>query len=421
MHRERFYAAVDLGATNVRISYGNAEGLKEKRTEKTDRESGPEGISDQIIQMLEYIDVRLSAIGVGSIGPIYLETGTIINTPNLPFERIPVVEPLSEAFKVPVGMLNDCSAAVLGEQVFGAGKGLKNLAYVTLSTGLGGGAIVDGNLLIGKDGNAVEVGHLTIDPDSPLVCGCGCRGHWEAYCSGSHIPKYARLLIAELELDDTNVNRVSGGDQQNLTTEGIYKAATEGDPTAKEIVRRLKIRSRLIDISPMVDAYYRRHPDRSRLRKGNKLARERMSVLYDFSAREKALVIGTGNKTETLLGYCTLHGDAAYAFNPIGDLYKSQVRLLAKELGVPQKIIDKPPSADLWKGQTDEKELGVTYDQVDRLLYYLVDKKYSPSRLKKLGFKPSFIKKVIGMMRGSDFKRRPAEIARIDYRKVMPK
>lgn len=190
---------------------------------------------------------------------------------------------------------------------------------------------------------------------------------------------------------------------------------------ASQVAKRLKIRSRTIDITPMVDAYYRRHPDRSRVRKGNKLARERMSVLYDFSAREKALVIGTGNKTETLLGYCTLHGDAAYAFNPIGDLYKSQVRLLAKELGVPERIIDKPPSADLWKGQTDEKELGITYDQVDRLLYYLVDKRYSPSRLKKLGFKPSFIKKVIGIMKGSDFKRKPAPIAGIDYRKVMLK
>ena len=254
MHRERFYAAVDLGATNVRVSYGNAEGLRETRTERTDREGGPEGISDQIIQMLELIDVRISAIGVGSIGPIYLETGTIINTPNLPFERIPVVEPLSEAYNVPVGMLNDCSAAVLGEQVFGAGKGMKNLAYVTLSTGLGGGAIVDGNLLIGKDGNAVEVGHLTIDPESPLICGCGCRGHWEAYCSGSHIPNYARHLIAELELDDTNLKRASGGDIKNLNTEGVYKAAAEEDPAAQEIVRRIG-EVNAIGIADMVNVF----------------------------------------------------------------------------------------------------------------------------------------------------------------------
>lgn len=201
-----------------------------------------------------------------------------------------------------------------------------------------------------------------------------------------------------------------------------YRASNpEAIRDAKEIAKTLGIRSKLIDITPMVDAYYRRFPDKNRVRKGNKLARERMSILYDFSARENALVIGTGNKTETLLGYCTLHGDAAYAFNPIGDLYKTQVRLLAKELGVPQKIIDKPPSADLWKGQTDEKELGVTYQQVDRLLYYLVDKKYGASRLKRMGYKSDFIKKVVDIMKGNEFKRRPPEIAKIDYKKVMVK
>jgi glucokinase len=165
-----------------------------------------------------------------------------------------VVEPLREAYKVPVGMLNDCSAAVVGEQIFGAGKGLKNLAYVTLSTGLGGGAIVDGNLLVGKDGNAVEVGHLTIDPNSPLTCGCGCKGHWEAYCSGSHIPDYARLLIEELELDDSHLLSISGGDRENITTEGLYKSASTGDTAAQEIVRRIG-EVNAIGIADMVNVF----------------------------------------------------------------------------------------------------------------------------------------------------------------------
>ncbi|MGB7061137.1 MAG: NAD+ synthase [Candidatus Zixiibacteriota bacterium] len=186
---------------------------------------------------------------------------------------------------------------------------------------------------------------------------------------------------------------------------------------AREVVGALGIRSKVIDITPMVDAYYRRFPDKDRVRKGNKLARERMSILYDFSAREKALVIGTGNKTEILLGYCTIHGDAAYAFNPIGDLYKSQVRVLAKELRVPQKIIDKPPSADLWRGQTDEDELGATYEQMDRFLYYLVDKKYGPAKLKRLGYKSSFIKRIVGIMKRNEFKGKLPEIARVPYQK----
>jgi NAD+ synthase len=187
---------------------------------------------------------------------------------------------------------------------------------------------------------------------------------------------------------------------------------------ARKVVRTLGIRSKVIDITSMVDAYYRRFPDKDRVRKGNKLARERMSILYDFSARENALVIGTGNKTEILLGYCTIHGDAAYAFNPIGDLYKSQVRLLAKELGVPQRIIDKPPSADLWRGQTDEGDLGATYEQMDKFLYYLVDKKYGPARLKRLGYKSNFIKRIVGIMKRNEFKGKLPEIAKIDFKRM---
>ncbi|MGB2989790.1 MAG: NAD+ synthase [Candidatus Zixiibacteriota bacterium] len=190
---------------------------------------------------------------------------------------------------------------------------------------------------------------------------------------------------------------------------------------ARNVVRALGIRSKVIDITSMVDAYYRRFPDKDRVRKGNKLARERMSILYDSSARENALVIGTGNKTEILLGYCTIHGDAAYAFNPSGDLYKSQVRLLAKELGVHQRIIDKPPSADLWRGQTDEGDLGATYEQMDKFLYHLVDKRYGPARLKRLGYKSDFIKRIVGIMKRNEFKGKPPEIARIDYQKIIIK
>jgi NAD+ synthase len=197
-----------------------------------------------------------------------------------------------------------------------------------------------------------------------------------------------------------------------------YKSSNpEALKDARMIARKLGIKTRRIGITPMVDAYYRQCPDNSRLRKGNKLARERMSILYDFSAREKALVIGTGNKTEILLGYFTLHGDGACAFNPIGNLYKSQVRLLAKELGVPQRIIDKPPSADLWAGQTDEGELGISYEEVDRLLYYMVDRKYSDAKLRKLGFTAPFTKKIKNIIKCTDFKRTPPQIARIDFRK----
>lgn len=127
------------------------------------------------------------------------------------------------------------------------------------------------------------------------------------------------------------------------------------------LCRRLKVSHRTVDISPAVDAYFSRQPTTSRVQIGNKCARERMAVLYDFSARKKALVVGTSNKSELLIGYSTLYGDSAAAFMPLGDLYKTQVFALARHLGLPEKIIVKTPTADLWQDQTDEGEIGVRY------------------------------------------------------------
>ena len=132
-----------------------------------------------------------------------------------------------------------------------------------------------------------------------------------------------------------------------------------------------------IEITPMVEPMIQLDPQISNLRKGNLMARTRMIVLYDQSEVFKGLVVGTSNKTEILLGYTTLWGDMASALNPIGDLYKTQVRQLSRAMGVPPSVIDKAPSADLWKGQTDESELGFTYDEVDKLLFLLVDRRYS--------------------------------------------
>lgn len=237
---EKLCAAVDLGATNVRVACGDEIGIRKKIVEATDRSGGADGIAMQIIRMIRALDVEdPNAIGVGSIGPLNLEAGCVVDTPNLPFRRIPVVDPLSEAFHVPVRMMNDCSAAVLGEQAYGAGRGLRNIVYVTLSTGLGGGAMVDGHLLVGKDGNAVEIGHLTIDPGSELLCGCGCRGHWEAYCSGSNIPNYARLLMRGREEEGSLLLELAGGDPEGITAEALFAAATMGDALALWIVGKV--------------------------------------------------------------------------------------------------------------------------------------------------------------------------------------
>ncbi|MEX0737050.1 MAG: NAD+ synthase, partial [Bacteroidota bacterium] len=137
---------------------------------------------------------------------------------------------------------------------------------------------------------------------------------------------------------------------------------------AQSVVDQLGIRSEVVDISPMVDSYCDRYKITDRVRRGNVMARTRMIVLYDISAREKGLVIGTSNKTELLVGYGTLFGDTASALNPLGDLYKTQVWQLARKLGVPGAIVDKKPSADLWEGQTDEQEIGFPYARLDALL-----------------------------------------------------
>jgi NAD+ synthase len=178
------------------------------------------------------------------------------------------------------------------------------------------------------------------------------------------------------------------------------------------------VRSVTIPITPMVDGLLEQIPDADRIRKGNIMARARMIVLYDQSAEFEGLVIGTGNKTEILLGYTTLYGDSASALNPIGDLYKTQVRQLARALAVPEVILDKPPSADLWAGQTDEAELGFTYAKVDQLLLLLVDGRYAPDDCVEAGFEREFVDAVLQRVRQNQFKRVLPPIAKLSNRTV---
>ena len=194
---------------------------------------------------------------------------------------------------------------------------------------------------------------------------------------------------------------------------------------AEAVVARLGCPSRLVEITPMVDAYFAGldagagsagDGAASDLRRGNFMARMRMAVLYDLSAAWGGLVVGTGNKTETLIGYTTVFGDAACAFNPIGDLYKSQVRQLARAVGVPEAIIAKPPSADLWPGQTDETEVGLTYAELDRLLFWMVDRRRSDEELAALGFSRELIARVGRLVAGAEFKRQVPPIAKISSR-----
>lgn len=185
---------------------------------------------------------------------------------------------------------------------------------------------------------------------------------------------------------------------------------------AEKVIEKTGVRSEEVDITSMAEPYLNDNDELGKVRIGNVLARLRMIVLYDRSARERALVIGASNKSELLLGYGTLHGDLASAINPIGDLYKTQVWDLARHLGLPENVIMKKPTADLWEGQTDEDELGFSYQEVDKLLYYMIDERRSDAELCELGFTKNFIHHVREMVRKNHFKRRMPLIAKISHR-----
>jgi NAD+ synthase len=188
---------------------------------------------------------------------------------------------------------------------------------------------------------------------------------------------------------------------------------------AKEVARHIGVPLEEREITGMVDGYLDTlEKEISPQRIGNIQARVRMAILYDISARDGALVLGTSNKTELLLGYSTLWGDNAYALNPIGDLYKTQVYTLAEEVGLPERVIRKAPSADLWEGQTDEEELGFTYAEVDRALFLMVDLRYRVEDLVEMGFDEPFVERVRKMIVGSQFKRRPPIWPKISPRTV---
>ena len=198
-----------------------------------------------------------------------------------------------------------------------------------------------------------------------------------------------------------------------------YKGSSpESLAHAELVVQKSSIKSLTVDITPQIDAYLERFPDTDPKLQGNKMARERMTILYDHSARWNALVLGTSNKTELLLGYGTLYGDMASAINPLGDLYKTQVWALAEAVGVPDIIVNKKPSADLWAGQTDEGELGFSYQEVDRLLYLMVDERYTRSELIEAGFPEEFVDEVSLRIMNSQFKRRLPVIAKVSQRTI---
>jgi len=209
------------------------------------------------------------------------------------------------------------------------------------------------------------------------------------------------------------------GPENVLALRMPYKASSQDSlDHAQTVIDTLGVNSTTIPITDMVEPFFEQIPQGEHVRRGNIMARTRMIVLYDQSEVFGGLVVGTGNKTEILLGYTTLYGDSACALNPLGDLYKTQVRHLARAMGIPEAIIHKAPTADLWRGQTDEGELGFTYAEVDQLLYLLVDQRYAPEDCVEAGFAADFVRAVVERVRRNHFKRIQPPIAKLSNRTI---
>ena len=241
---EGLVVGIDLGATNLRAALGDLEhGIVRVVKERTTSSGSSEDLLNQLIEIVKRVASEklgeIEAIGIGSIGPLDVKRGVLVRSANARFRNVPIVERLSREFKIPVYMLNDCTVAALGEKVFGAAKKLSNFVYVGIGTGIGGGVFVDGRLLLGKDGNAAEIGHMTIDLGDGLPCGCGGRGHWEAYCSGSGIPSFVKSWIISKRLEDLKNPLVDMAMRGEMTSKHLFDYAKAGDELALEIVEEI--------------------------------------------------------------------------------------------------------------------------------------------------------------------------------------
>jgi len=230
---DKIAISIDIGGTKIESALVSEKGKIIERIKEKTKKEGRNGkiIIEQIISQVKKLiknEEKILGIGIGSTGPLDTKKGEIKNPSNLPFKRIPLVYPLKRKFNLPVFLLNDCQAGVLGEKHFGAGKKIENLVYVTISTGIGGGAIVDGNLLLGKEGNAVEVGHMILETKYNLTCSCKRgKGHWEAYSSGKNLPKFFKTWLKEKKIKTEFFPK---------RAKEIFEMAKKGNKIAKEFL-----------------------------------------------------------------------------------------------------------------------------------------------------------------------------------------
>jgi len=255
------YVAIDIGATWIRIAIADSDGkFLGKCKIRTLARGSPREFMENIIsalkRMLSSENINeIYGIGIGSIGPLDIRRGVILKSPNIQIRDIPIVDFLQKKLGAPTYIVNDCTAGVIGEKFFGLGKKTDNLVYVTLSSGIGGGAIVDGNVLFGKDGNAVEIGHFVVDMERRLKCGCGGYGHWEAYTSGANIRKYVKLLILEkYGVDAYRESMLSKTPMDQISYEVLIECAKNMDHLALDVLNNVG-RINAIGLANVINAF----------------------------------------------------------------------------------------------------------------------------------------------------------------------
>ncbi|MEB2793491.1 MAG: ROK family protein [Caldisphaeraceae archaeon] len=245
--------AIDIGATNLRVALFNNTKKVDEVKERTPKDS-PESLSAKIIECIESLCKKgdFDRIGIGSIGPLNLEEGTIEMAPNLGLRNVPLRNPLVNKFKKRVYIANDAMAGVWAEKVLGKGKESNDIVYLTISTGIGVGVIVDGNLLVGRRGNAHEMGHAVLDYTSNDICGCGGIGHWETFAGGRNIKKVALEKATVWNEERTNAYDLAV--KGKLEPEKLYQLAREGDKFATYLVDQIN-RVHAAGIASIVAAY----------------------------------------------------------------------------------------------------------------------------------------------------------------------
>jgi glucokinase len=249
MNKDKFIAGVDVGGTRLRVAISSLDikldSIKAEiiQTPKENKYSISSAVVDLTKKLLKENNVderELIGIGIASAGPLNIVEGRIFNNANLGFKEIPLKAPISREFPdIPIRLINDCTGAVLGVHYFEASRNEKdNLVYITMSTGIGGGVISGGHLLIGKEGNAAEIGHGVLNPEAEVECGCGAKGCWEAYSSGTGVRKNALKFLDDGKLDANILLKIVDNEIEKITAKEVFEAARKGDPLSEAVVNK---------------------------------------------------------------------------------------------------------------------------------------------------------------------------------------